>query len=164
MRDRGILDPKRKILPKARLRATLKRARGKGRLVFTNGVFDLLHPGHVRLLATARSLGDLLVVGINTDASVRRLKGPERPFVGQKDRAFMLAALESVDYVVMFAENTPARLIAMVQPDILVKGGDWSTDEIVGRDVVEARGGRVVRVPLAKGHSTTGLVKHIRST
>ena len=165
MRDLGrVLDPKRKILPKTRLHATLRRARGKGRLVFTNGVFDLLHPGHVRLLATARSLGDLLVVGINTDASVRRLKGQERPFIGQKDRAFMLAALESVDYVVMFAENTPARLIAMVQPDVLVKGGDWSTDEIVGREVVEARGGRVVRVPLAKGHSTTRLAKQIRSS
>lgn len=165
MRDRRrVLDPKRKILPKTRLRTTLRRARGKGRLVFTNGVFDLLHPGHVRLLATARSLGDLLVVGINTDASVRKLKGTERPFIGQKDRAFMLAALESVDYVVMFAENTPARLIAMVQPDVLVKGGDWATGEIVGRDIVEARGGRVVRVPLAKGHSTTRLAKQIRST
>ncbi len=163
MRDRHApRDPRRKILAKARLRGTLRRARGSGgRVVFTNGVFDLLHPGHVRLLAAARALGDLLVVGINTDASVRRLKGPQRPFIGQKDRAFMLAALESVDYVVMFAEDTPARLIAAVEPDVLVKGGDWSADAIVGREVVEARGGRVVRVPLSKGHSTTRIAKRL---
>jgi D-glycero-beta-D-manno-heptose 1-phosphate adenylyltransferase len=163
MPDRHVpRDPRRKILAQARIGPTLRRARGRRRVVFTNGVFDLLHPGHVRLLAAARAMGDLLVVGINTDASVRRLKGPERPFIGQKDRAFMLAALESVDYVVTFAQDTPARLIAMVAPDVLVKGGDWSPDAIVGREVVEARGGRVVRVPLAKGHSTTRIASRVR--
>jgi len=155
-------DPARKIRTLSSLRTVLRRARRGKRVVFTNGVFDLLHPGHVRLLAAARALGDLLVVGMNTDASVRRLKGPERPFIGQKDRAIMLAALESVDYVVMFAQDTPARLIAAVQPDILVKGGDWSADAIVGREVVESRGGRVVRVPLVEGHSTTRIARRVR--
>ncbi len=161
-RKAGLRDPRAKVLTLPRLAAALARRRHGRRVVFTNGVFDLLHPGHVRLLLAARRLGDLLVVGMNSDASVRRLKGPDRPFVKQRDRAAMLAALEAVDYVVIFGQDTPARLIERLRPDVLVKGGDWSRDRIVGREVVEAAGGRVVRLPLLKGHSTTRLAGRVR--
>jgi len=154
--------PRTKILAAGRVEAALVRVRRSRKVVFTNGVFDLLHPGHVRLLSAARRLGDILVVGMNSDASVRRLKGPDRPFMKQKERAWMLAALESVDYVVMFTQDTPARLIEKVRPDVLVKGGDWSRGNIVGREIVEAGGGRVVRIPLVKGHSTTRLAGKVR--
>lgn len=137
------------------------RRRGK-RVVFTNGVFDLLHPGHVRYLQDARALGDLLIVGLNADASVRRNKGPERPINAQDERAEVLAALASVDAVVIFEEDTPAEIIKLVEPDVLVKGADWAEDAIVGRDTVEARGGRVVRVPVEQGYSTTAIVERIR--
>ena len=133
------------------------------RIVFTNGVFDLLHPGHVRYLRDARGLGDLLIVGVNADESVRRNKGPGRPITAEDERAEILAALECVDGVVIFAEDTPAEIIRQVQPDILVKGADWPPDQIVGRDTVESRGGRVVLVPVEAGHSTTSIVERIRN-
>ena len=152
-----------KVMGLRRLLSVLKRARRAGhRIVFTNGVYDLLHPGHAMLLERARGLGDILVVGINSDASVRRLKGPERPFMRGRERALMLAALEAVDYVVQFEQDTPLALIEAVQPDLLVKGGDWRPDGIVGREIVEARGGRVVRVKLVKGFSTTKIAAIIR--
>jgi D-beta-D-heptose 7-phosphate kinase/D-beta-D-heptose 1-phosphate adenosyltransferase len=131
-------------------------------VVFTNGVFDLLHPGHVRYLQQARTLGDALLVGINSDRSVRRNKGPERPITPEHERAEILEALACVDGVVLFDEDTPHRLITALQPDVLVKGADWAADAIVGRDVVEARGGRVVRVAVEPGYSTTAIVEKIR--
>ena len=138
---------------------------GQGKLaVFTNGCFDLLHVGHVRYLEAARSLGDGLIVGVNTDASVKRLgKGPGRPLNPEGDRARVLAALACVDRVVLFAEDTPLALITLLTPDILVKGGDYQLDEIVGREVVLARGGRVVALPFVPGYSTTGLIERLRS-
>lgn len=143
----------------------IETARAAGqRIVFTNGVFDLLHPGHVRYLQEARALGDLLIVGLNADASVRRNKGSQRPINSEGERAEVLAALTSVDAVVIFDEDTPAEIIRLVQPDVLVKGEDWAPDQIVGRDTVEARGGRVVRVPVEQGYSTTAIVERIRST
>jgi D-glycero-beta-D-manno-heptose 1-phosphate adenylyltransferase len=138
-----------------------RRARGET-IVFTNGVFDLLHPGHVKYLQDARALGDLLIVGLNSDASVRRNKGPSRPITPEPERAEMLAALAAVDAVVVFDEDTPAEIVRAVQPDILVKGADWAADQIVGRDTVEARGGRVVRIPLEQGHSTSAIVERVR--
>ena len=133
-------------------------------IVFTNGVFDILHPGHVRYLQQARALGGMLVVGVNSDASVRRNKGPDRPINPEAERAEVLAALESVDAVAIFDEDTPAGIIRACQPDILVKGADWAEDRIVGRDTVEARGGRVVRIAVEEGHSTTDIVEKIRSS
>ena len=147
----------------ASAQAALARWRAAGRtVVFTNGVFDLLHPGHVAYLREARGLGDALVVGVNSDRSVRANKGDGRPITPEGERAEVLAALDCVDEVVIFDEETPHALIAALQPDVLVKGADWGEDAIVGRDIVEARGGRVVRVPLAPGHSTTALVERIR--
>ncbi len=133
------------------------------RVVFTNGVFDILHPGHLRYLQHARALGDALIIGLNADASVRRNKGPERPVNNEAERAEVLAALEWVDAVVVFPHDTPAEIIEAIQPDVLVKGADWSEDAIVGRDTVEARGGRVVRVPVEEGFSTTAIINRIRS-
>jgi rfaE bifunctional protein nucleotidyltransferase chain/domain len=138
------------------------RAEGKT-VVFTNGVFDLLHPGHVRYLRAARSLGDALIVGVNSDRSVRANKGPGRPITPQEERAEILAALACVDAVAVFDEETPHEIIAAVQPDVLVKGADWAENAIVGRDIVEARGGRVVRIPVERGHSTSAIVERIRS-
>jgi rfaE bifunctional protein nucleotidyltransferase chain/domain len=131
-------------------------------VVFTNGVFDLLHPGHVRYLHAARLEGDALIVGVNSDASVRANKGPARPIVPAEERAELIGGLEDVDAVVVFGEQTPHEIISRLQPDVLVKGADWAADEIVGRDVVEARGGRVVRVPVETGYSTTRLIDRIR--
>ena len=144
----------------------LRSERGKGkRIVFTNGCFDLLHIGHTRYLQAARSLGDLLVVGVNTDDSVRGLeKASDRPIVPEAQRAEVLAALSCVDFVVLFAEPDPKRLITAIQPDVLVKGGDWTPDTIVGREAVENRGGVVRTIPLVPGMSTTALVQRIRST
>ena len=130
-------------------------------VVFTNGCYDLLHPGHVRLLERARSLGDKLILALNTDASVSRAKGPSRPLMNEQQRAGLTRSLESVDAIVFFDEDTPHALIAAIQPDILVKGADWPEDAIVGRDIVEARGGRVVRVPVETGHSTTAIIRKI---
>ena len=137
-------------------------ARG-GKVVFTNGVFDLLHPGHVRYLQAARALGDALVVAVNSDRSVRAIKGPARPVNAEQERAEVLLALGAVDLAVVFDEETPREIVSAIQPDVLVKGADWGPTEIVGRDVVEARGGRVVRIPLAEGHSTTDLIRRIRA-
>jgi rfaE bifunctional protein nucleotidyltransferase chain/domain len=134
-----------------------------GLVVFTNGVFDLLHPGHVRYLQDARRLGDALIVGVNSDRSVRANKGPERPINPEHERAEVLGALACVDLAVIFDEDTPHALITQVQPDVLVKGADWGEHNIVGRDVVEARGGRVVRIELSKGFSTTGLIERTRT-
>jgi D-beta-D-heptose 7-phosphate kinase/D-beta-D-heptose 1-phosphate adenosyltransferase len=138
------------------------RAAGKT-LVFTNGVFDLLHPGHVRYLAEARRQGDALIVAVNSDRSVRAIKGPTRPIHPESDRAEILAALASVDAVVIFDEDDPHAIISALQPDVLVKGADWAEDRIIGRDVVEARGGRVVRIPFASGYSTTSILERIKS-
>jgi D-beta-D-heptose 7-phosphate kinase/D-beta-D-heptose 1-phosphate adenosyltransferase len=143
-----------------RLRLEAWRA-ARERIVFTNGVFDLLHRGHVEYLEEARALGDRLVVGVNSDASVRRIKGPERPLVPAAERAELLAALACVDLALIFEEDTPERLIREVQPDVLVKGGDWTPDRIVGREFVESRGGRVLNVPLREGLSTTALIERI---
>lgn len=131
-------------------------------VVFTNGVFDLLHPGHVRYLTRARAEGDALVVAINSDASARGNKGPTRPIHPDHERAELLSALPCVDLVLVFDAPTPAEVIAALGPDVLVKGADWAADAIVGRDVVEARGGRVVRVAVEEGHSTTGLIARAR--
>ena len=156
-------DPASRALTWEQVAAAVTRARSGGRrIVFTNGVFDLLHPGHVRYLQYARNLGDMLVVGLNADASVRRNKGPGRPITPESERAEVLAALECVDAVVIFGEDTPAEIVRLVQPDILVKGADWPADQIVGRDTVEARGGRVVLVPVEQGHSTSAIVERIK--
>ena len=136
-----------------------------GPVVFTNGVFDLIHPGHIALLEAARSEGAALVVGVNTDASVRRLgKGAERPVVPEQDRARVLAGLAAVDCVVLFDDDTPLALVQALEPDVLVKGADYTRDRIVGADEVERRGGRVVRIPVEPGFSTTSLVEHLRAS
>jgi len=144
--------------------AFVARARSLGQtIVFTNGVFDVLHPGHTRYLRDARALGDVLIVGVNSDRSTRALdKAPDRPINPEQERAEVLAALASVDAVVVFNEDTPHAIITALQPDILVKGADWGETAIVGRDVVEARGGKVVRVELAKGYSTTAILERVR--
>jgi D-beta-D-heptose 7-phosphate kinase/D-beta-D-heptose 1-phosphate adenosyltransferase len=154
-----------KIMTAARLGPVLEQARTqKKRIVFTNGCFDLMHIGHTRYLQQARALGDLLVVGVNSDASVRSLnKGVDRPIVPEAQRAEVLAALGCVDYVVIFTEPDPGALIAALQPDVLVKGGDWALDTIIGRETVEARGGIVTTIPLVPGMSTTSLLQRIRS-
>ncbi len=132
--------------------------------MFTNGVFDILHPGHVRYLAEAKAHGDVLIVGVNSDASVRRLeKGPDRPLNPELERAEVLAALRVVEAVVVFDEDTPHEIVSALQPDILAKGADWAADAIVGRDVVEARGGSVVRIELSAGYSTSAIVERLRS-
>jgi rfaE bifunctional protein nucleotidyltransferase chain/domain len=137
----------------------------RGRVVFTNGVFDLLHPGHLALLEAARAEGDALVVGVNSDASVRRLgKGTDRPLVAEGARARLLAGFAAVDCVTLFDEDTPLGLIELLEPDVLVKGADYTRDRIVGADLVEARGGRVVRVELVPDHSTTRLVERLRAS
>jgi rfaE bifunctional protein nucleotidyltransferase chain/domain len=133
------------------------------RIVFTNGVFDLIHPGHVRYLQAARREGDLLIVGVNSDRSVRANKGEGRPVIPQEERAELLLALACVDAVLVFDEETPDRVIRAIEPDVLVKGADWAHDAIVGRDIVEARGGRVVRAEIASGYSTTEIIRRVRS-
>jgi D-beta-D-heptose 7-phosphate kinase/D-beta-D-heptose 1-phosphate adenosyltransferase len=133
------------------------------RVVFTNGCFDLLHPGHIRGFEQARALGDLLIVAINSDSSVRFLKGDARPIIPQHERAEILAALVAVDYVVIFDEVTPREIVSKVLPAVLVKGGDWGPNEIVGREEVEAAGGRVVSIPLEPGYSTTAVIDKIRA-
>ena len=154
-----------KVLTSAELVPLLDRARTQEkRIVFTNGCFDLLHVGHTRYLQAAKALGDILVVGVNSDSSVRSLnKSPDRPIVSESQRAEVLAALCCVDYVVMFSEPDPLSLITTLQPDVLVKGGDWAVERIVGRDVVERRGGTVRTIPLVPGMSTTALIQRIRS-
>jgi rfaE bifunctional protein nucleotidyltransferase chain/domain len=139
----------------------LRRARKS--IVFTNGVYDLLHPGHVRYLSAARGYGDALIVGVNSDRSVQANKGPDRPLNPEEERAEVIAALASVDAAVVFDEDTPHEIISRLQPDVLVKGADWAADRIVGRDVVEARGGRVVRAQIEEGYSTSTLIERVRA-
>jgi D-beta-D-heptose 7-phosphate kinase/D-beta-D-heptose 1-phosphate adenosyltransferase len=147
------------------LQAALAPRRAAGaRIVFTNGCFDLLHPGHVRYLAAARALGDVLVVGLNGDASVTRLKGAGRPVLSAPERAEVLAGLAAVDHVIVFAEDTPRALIVAVAPDVLVKGADWAEEDIVGRDEVVARGGRVERIALVPGVSTSEIIRRMRAS
>ncbi|HXH85595.1 MAG TPA: D-glycero-beta-D-manno-heptose 1-phosphate adenylyltransferase [Nitrospira sp.] len=154
-----------KVMTSQQLTPLLEAARRqKKRIVFTNGCFDLIHVGHTRYLQAAKQLGDLLVVGVNSDASVRSLnKAQDRPIVNEAQRAEVLAALGCVDYVVIFREPDPLNLITALRPDVLVKGGDWAIDKIVGRDVVEQRGGVVKTIPLVPGISTTSLIQRIRS-
>jgi len=143
--------------------AVQKARADKKRTVFTNGVFDLLHLGHVEYLQKAKALGELLIIGLNSDASVRSIKGPKRPLVNQEDRAAVLAALECVDYVVLFDEDTPAKLIEAIRPDILVKGADYKIEQIAGADAVLKNGGKVVTIELTPGRSTSELIKKIVS-
>lgn len=152
-----------RVVDAAQLDEFVRAVRSAGkRIVFTNGVFDILHPGHVRYLQAARGHGDVLIVGLNSDASVRRNKGPERPINPEGERAEVLAALACVDAVSIFDDDTPADIIRRVQPDVLVKGADWPPDQIVGRDTVEARGGRVVLEPVEQGYSTSAIIDKIR--
>ena len=153
--------PETKVMDWAAARSW--RASIGGTVVFTNGVFDLLHPGHIDVLIGARREGDALVVGLNSDASVQRLKGPTRPMRSEAERAYVLAALEAVDAVVVFDEDTPLELVRTLQPDVIVKGGDYAPDTIVGADDVTARGGRVVVIPLTAGQSTTSIIEKLRA-
>lgn len=150
-----------KIVSREQLVECLK-SRGDQRVVFTNGCFDLVHRGHVDYLSRARDLGDLLILGLNSDSSVRRLKGPSRPIVDEKSRALLLAAFQFIDYVVLFEEDTPYELIKAAQPDILVKGGDYKPEEIVGYDIVKQRGGQVVTIDFVPGFSTTNIVEKLQ--
>jgi D-beta-D-heptose 7-phosphate kinase/D-beta-D-heptose 1-phosphate adenosyltransferase len=138
------------------------RGRQHGRIVFTNGVFDLLHPGHVDVLVGARAQGDALVVGVNSDASVKRLKGPDRPIRSEGERAYVLAAIEAVDAVTLFDQDTPLELIRLLRPDVIVKGGDYTPETVVGANDVRGRGGDVVIIPLTPGHSTTSTIERLR--
>jgi len=156
-----LLNPAVLTLEEAILRFGREKRNGR-RVVFTNGCFDLLHPGHIRSLELARALGDMLIVGLNSDASVRQLKGKGRPVITERERAEILAALECVDAVVIFDDRTPREMITGLLPDVLVKGGDWPGDQIVGREEVEAAGGRVVSVPVVPGYSTSAILERIR--
>lgn len=152
-----------RVVSRDQLKKIIKEEKARGKkIAFTNGCFDLLHLGHIRYLQEARKQGDFLIVALNSDLSVRKLKGKERPIVSSEERAEVLAALESVDYVVIFSEDTPARLINLLEPDVLIKGGDYRKEKIVGRETVESRGGKVVTIPLVEGCSTHGLLKKIR--
>ncbi|MGB8472970.1 MAG: D-glycero-beta-D-manno-heptose 1-phosphate adenylyltransferase [Candidatus Acidiferrum sp.] len=155
------MHPEILTLEEAILRFGREKRNGR-RVVFTNGCFDLLHPGHIGSLEQARTLGDVLIVGLNSDASVRQLKGLGRPVLPERERAEILAALECVDAVVIFEELTPREVIARLLPDVLVKGGDWPGDRIVGREEVEAAGGRVVSIPIVPSYSTTEILRKIR--
>ena len=153
----------KKVLTLEKAVTLVEHLRHDGRIVvFTNGVFDLLHPGHIRYLQDARSEGDALIVGVNSDRSVTAIKGPSRPITPERERAEVLAALACVTAVVLFDEDDPQRIIQRLQPDVLVKGADWAADRIIGSDTVEARGGRVVRIPLAEGYSTSDIIRKIR--
>jgi len=154
------MQTKVKTIEELRPLLAILRAAGK-KIVFTNGCFDLIHTGHTRYLSIARSFGDLLVVAVNSDSSVRAIKGEKRPINSQQERAETLAALASVDFVTVFSEPDPHKVISALQPDVLVKGGDWPIEKIIGRDVVEARGGKVVNVPFVEGQSTTGIIEKI---
>jgi rfaE bifunctional protein nucleotidyltransferase chain/domain len=157
----NLISPTDKIIDRASL-VTRYAAPRTGRIVFTNGVFDILHRGHVEYLFAARQLGDILVVGLNADASVRRLKGPSRPVNQEMDRAIVLASLACVDVVTVFPEDTPAELIDALVPDVLVKGADYAPDQVVGRETVEAAGGKLVLIPLVDGRSTTSILQRIQ--
>jgi D-beta-D-heptose 7-phosphate kinase/D-beta-D-heptose 1-phosphate adenosyltransferase len=155
------LSRKFKTLP-ALKKALAREKKARRRVVFTNGCFDILHIGHLRYLTQAKKLGHVLVIGLNSDSSVKKLKGPSRPLTPQKERAEILAGLEAVDYVTVFSEPTPEKLIHAIIPDVLVKGGDWKKKDIVGSDFVEANGGKVYSLPYVKDRSTTGLIARIR--
>jgi len=153
----------KKIVAFSRVKALASGLRAKGkRVVFTNGCFDILHAGHVKYLEKAKSLGDILMLGLNSDCSVKKIKGPSRPIVSQKDRAIVIASLGFIDYVIIFGDVTPLRLIKAIKPHVLVKGADWKVGKIVGADFVKSYGGRVVAIPLVKGRSTTGLIRGIQ--
>jgi rfaE bifunctional protein nucleotidyltransferase chain/domain len=154
------MQTKVKNIEELRSLLAILRAAGK-KIVFTNGCFDLIHTGHTRYLTIARSFGDLLVVAVNSDASVRTIKGEKRPINSQQERAETLAALEAVDFVTVFDEPDPYKVISALQPDVLVKGGDWPIEKIIGGDIVQARGGTVVNVPYVEGASTTGIIEKI---
>jgi rfaE bifunctional protein nucleotidyltransferase chain/domain len=152
----------KKIRTLKQMKAIVGRLKSRGqKVVFTNGCFDILHIGHIRYLRKAKEQGDVLIIGLNTDRSVKRIKGEERPVVSERERAEVLAALELVDYVVLFDEPDPLPLIAALKPDVLVKGADWPKSQIIGREIVEKNGGRVVRVPLVAGASSTGVIEKI---
>lgn len=154
---------RKKVLSLSEAVAMVEHLRHAGKdIVFTNGVFDLLHPGHVRYLQDAKREGDALVVGVNSDRSVHAIKGPARPINPEQERAEVLAGLACVDAVVIFDEDNPQQIVARLQPDVLVKGADWAADAIIGREIVEARGGRVVRIPLAEGYSSSAIIKKIQ--
>jgi D-beta-D-heptose 7-phosphate kinase/D-beta-D-heptose 1-phosphate adenosyltransferase len=155
-------DTSKKVTPRSRLRQVVRGLRARGnKIAFVNGCFDLIQVHHVRCLQEARRFGDVLIVAVNTDASVRRIKGPPRPIVPQKDRGEMVAALECVDYVTFFGEDTPHNILREILPDVLAKGGDYEDDEIVGREIVEANGGKVVRLKKWPQRSTTNLIQRI---
>jgi D-beta-D-heptose 7-phosphate kinase/D-beta-D-heptose 1-phosphate adenosyltransferase len=159
----AVNEPLDKIMSWSAARRWRESEAGQGTVVFTNGVFDLLHPGHVDVLLGARRCGDALVVGVNSDDSVRRLKGPERPVRNDAERCYVLAALEMVDAVVVFEQDTPLELIQALKPDVLVKGGDYDADRIVGASEVRGWGGKVVIIPLTPGHSTTTTIERLRA-
>jgi rfaE bifunctional protein nucleotidyltransferase chain/domain len=151
------------ILSQDSLRELVKDLKSKGKIiVFTNGCFDIIHPGHIKILFEAKKQGDVLIVGINDDDSIRRSKGQDRPILPLSARQIVLAAIEAVDYVVSFSEDTPEKLIKEIEPDVLVKGEDWSEDKIVGADFVKSKGGKVIRVKLFEGFSTSNIIKKIR--
>jgi len=158
-----LLNSKLKNLPSLKIISSQLKKKGK-RIVFTNGCFDLLHFGHVNYLHQAKKRGDILVVGVNSDRSVKRIKGKNRPIIDEKNRLSVIAALESVDYVVLFNEDTPLNLIKALRPDILVKGADWDKKDIVGGDFVSSYGGRVMNIKLSKGYSTTEIIRKIAKT
>ena len=153
---------KLKILDEIKVIVDNARKNGK-RVVFTNGCFDLLHRGHVHVLREAKACGDLLIAGVNSDKSVKQIKGPTRPVLPESDRSELLAAMEMVDYVVLFDEPDPYRVISAIRPDVLVKGGDWNSEKIIGADLVEKAGGRVVVIPYIKGFSTTEIIERIKN-
>lgn len=150
------------VFPKLRTVVSKLKAKNK-KIVFTNGCFDLIHAGHVKYLEKAKSFGDILIVGINSDSSMKKIKGSKRPIIAQGDRARIIAGLESVDYVSIFDETTPLRLIKAVKPDILVKGADWNLNKIVGADYIKSYGGKAVSIPLVKGRSTSDMIRKIVS-
>ena len=153
---------KNKIEDRKDLKKVVERLKKEGkRVVFTNGCFDLIHVGHTRYLQEARKLGDVLIVGVNSDRSVRRIKGKKRPVIPEEERAEVLSALQCVDFVVIFHEPDPLNIISLLKPDVLVKGGDWGEDAIIGREVVESIGGKVVRIPEIKGASSSSIIDKI---
>ena len=163
-KTKKLVSYKEKILPLEDLLARLAQERAAGRkIVFTNGCFDILHPGHIAYLEDAAACGDVMVLGLNSDTSVRRLKGSERPINSEQDRAVMLAGLASIDYVTLFDQDTPMELISAVKPDVLVKGGDWTIENIVGADFVQGRGGEVYSLPFREGYSPTSLIEKIKA-
>lgn len=150
-----------KVVSLKKLQSELSSARRRKKVVFTNGCFDILHAGHVRYLKKARSLGDVLVVGLNSDSSVRSIKGETRPIVPEKERAEVLSALSCVDYVVLFNDSTPVKLIESIKPDVLAKGADWAAKDIAGGDIVKKSGGKIARITLVKGRSTTNIIRRV---